>query len=249
MAPEAELASAIVIEGGDVIARILGGMDWVVGLGVRILNMSLGLPGWDDSFLTLTKLLRARNILPVFAVGNEGPGTSRSPGNYVEALSAGAVDRQLRVADFSSSETFAWPSARTVPAIVGPGVDVISAMVGGGYQSMDGTSMATPHISGLAALLMQAVPGASIDQVEQAIIASCARRPTSCPERQGHGFPDAPKALKALQTMTGAAAAPAQAAAPASRPKAKKKTARTAAKAARPKTSKKTVRTATKRGK
>jgi subtilisin family serine protease len=223
-------------------------MDWAVGLGVRILNMSLGLPGWDDSFLTLTQLLRARNILPVFAVGNEGPGTSRSPGNYVEALSVGAVDKRLRVAAFSSSETFARPSDPTVPDIVGPGVDVISAKVGGGYQSMDGTSMATPHISGLAALLMQAVPGASIDQVEQAIIASCARSAGGPPDRQGHGFPDAPKALKALQTTTGTAAAPARPAATPARPKAKKKTARPAATPARPRAGKKTVRTATKGG-
>jgi subtilisin len=45
IAPAAGLASAIVIEGGDVVARMLGGMDWLLGLGVRILGMSLGFPG------------------------------------------------------------------------------------------------------------------------------------------------------------------------------------------------------------
>ena len=62
------------------------------GLGRRtrgegVLSMSLGLPGFHPDFLPVTQILRARGILPVFAVGNEGAGTSRSPGNYAEALS------------------------------------------------------------------------------------------------------------------------------------------------------------------
>ena len=103
VATGAKLASAIVIEGGDAVARVLGGMDWAVGHNVRILNLSLGFRGFWEDFIPLTQLLRARNILPVFAVGNEGPGTSRSPGNYPEGLSVGAHDRQGQVADFSSS--------------------------------------------------------------------------------------------------------------------------------------------------
>ena len=50
---------------------MLGGLDWAVGQGVRILNMSLGLRGWWG-FVPITRLLRERNILPVFAVGDEG---------------------------------------------------------------------------------------------------------------------------------------------------------------------------------
>src|SRR5262249_21353312 len=94
VAPEAMLASAIVIEGGNVIARLLAGMDWAVGLGVRVLSMALGLRGYHPDFLPVTRILRAKGIQPVFAVGNEGPGTSRSPGNYAEALSVGAGDDQ-----------------------------------------------------------------------------------------------------------------------------------------------------------
>jgi subtilisin family serine protease len=198
VAYEAGLASAIVIEGGEVIARVLGGMDWSLGQGVRILSMSLGLRGWFNQFLPLTRLLRARGVLPVFAVGNEGPGTSRSPGNYPEALSVGACDRQNRVAEFSSSQRFARTKEPLVPDLVVPGVGVISAKPGGGYQSMDGSSMATPHVAGLAALLMQAKPLASIDQIEKAILGSCTRPPGISDLRGNRGIPDAAKALSLL---------------------------------------------------
>ncbi|QDU30215.1 Subtilisin BL [Anatilimnocola aggregata] len=211
VAPEALLASAIVIEGGEVIARILAGMDWAIGQGSRILNMSLGLRGFSDDFLPLTQLLREKGVLPVFAVGNEGAGTSRSPGNYDEALSVGAMDDRDGVADFSSSQRF---SRWSVPDMVAPGVDTLSAQPGGGFQLMSGSSMATPHVAGLAALLLEAVPSATVDQLEQAIFDSCQQLTTEPIARQNRGVPDAVAALAALRLATGSAA-PAPAAPPA----------------------------------
>ena len=197
VAPRAELASAIVIEGGNVIARILGGMDWAITQKVRLLSMSLGLRGFVDDFLALSQILRAKNVLPVFAVGNEGPGTSRSPGNYAEALSVGANDNAGAVANFSSSQRFARVKDPLVPDLVGPGVDVISAKPGGGFQLMSGTSMATPHIAGLAALLFEAKPSATADEVEAAIFKSC-KLGTINPNRGNRGFPNAPLAFANL---------------------------------------------------
>jgi subtilisin family serine protease len=198
VAPGAGLASAIVIEGGDVVARVLGGMDWAVGRRVRILSMSLGFRGWWEDFLPLTDILRDRGILPVFAVGNEGPGTSRSPGNYWQALSVGASDRRRKVAEFSSSQRFRRRRDPVVPDLVAPGVDVISAAPGGGYQMMDGTSMATPHVAGLAALLWEAKPKATAAEVEAAIFRSCQPGPGMDPERGNRGIPHGPRALAAL---------------------------------------------------
>lgn len=198
MAPKALLCSAIVIEGGDVVARVLGGMDWAIGQGVKILSMSLGFRGWWDDFLPLTRILRARGILPVFAVGNEGPGTSRSPGNYSEALSVGAVDPNRRVASFSSSDRFRRLRDPVVPDLLAPGVDVVSAKPRGGYQAMDGTSMATPHVAGLAALLWQARPAASVARLEQAILRSCVLPPGASPARYGKGIPHGPTAMQFL---------------------------------------------------
>ena len=199
VAPQALLASALVIEGGDVVARILGGMDWALTQDIRVLSMSLGLRGFFDFFLAVTQIIRARNILPVFAVGNEGPGTSRSPGNYVEPLSVGANNKSGAVATFSSSQRFIRPADPLVPDLVGTGVDVISAKPGGGLQSMSGTSMATPHIAGLAALLFEAKPSATVSEVETAIFKSCTLAAIP-PERGNRGFPNA---VRAFTTLTG----------------------------------------------
>jgi subtilisin len=135
--------------------------------------------------------LRNRGILPVIAVGNEGPGTSRSPGNYDIVLSVGASDDRDRVADFSSSQKFARPVDPFVPDLVAPGVSVLSSLPGGKFGKLDGSSMATPHIAGLAALLWQAKPGATVDEIEAAIFSSCRLPSTMKKERANRGFPDA----------------------------------------------------------
>jgi len=198
VAPGALLVSAQVIEGGDVVARILGGMDWAIEQQARILSMSLGFRGYVEDFLPLTQIIRSKNILPVFAVGNEGPGTSRSPGNYAEALSVGAAGEDELVAEFSGSRKFDREDDPFVPDLVAPGVGVNSAAPGGGFQLMDGSSMATPHIAGLAALLMQAKPEKTAAEIEQAIYKSC-KRPASMPKaRANRGVPDAVKALSQL---------------------------------------------------
>jgi subtilisin family serine protease len=202
VAPGAQLASAIVIEGGLVINRILGGMDWAISEGARVLSMSLGIRGFIEDFIPITQILRSKNVLPVIAVGNEGPGQSRSPGNYPESLSVGAVDKNLVVAPFSSSQRFVRKDEPLVPDLVAPGVDVISAKPQGGFQLMSGSSMATPHIAGLAALLFEAAPGSTIDAVEQAIFQSCKRGPGMSVDRSNRGFPGAVEALAALTGVT-----------------------------------------------
>jgi subtilisin len=199
VAPEAQVVSAMVIEGGDVIARILAGMDWVIEQRARILNMSLGLPGFTPAFQTIVDALRNANVLPVIAVGNEGPNTSRSPGNYANVLSVGATDASDKVADLSCSQRFNRPADPLVPDLLAPGVDVLSCVPNRKFAKKDGTSMATPHVSGLAALLLGAEPGATADDLEQAILRSCVR-PAGMPQaRANRGVPDAVAALGILR--------------------------------------------------
>jgi subtilisin family serine protease len=200
VAPDAQLASAMVIEGGQVVERILGGMDWVIGEGARILSMSLGLRGFTAAFQSVIDALRAANVLPVIAAGNEGAQTSRSPGNYANVLSIGAMDENDNVPDFSSSQTFNRPVNPLCPALVGPGVAITSCVPDNRYEMMDGTSMATPHIAGLAALLLQARPNATADQLEAAIIGSCTLPATMEQARANRGVPDA---VKAFELLTG----------------------------------------------
>jgi subtilisin family serine protease len=198
VAPEAKLVSAMVIEGGQIFDRIIGGLEWIVGQDVRILSMSLGIRGFTTAFQATIDALRRNNILPVCAVGNEFALTSRSPGNYDNVLSVGAIDRNDLVADFSSSQTFDRPNDPLVPDIVAPGVGVLSCVPGKAFAEMDGTSMATPHIAGVAALLQSARPDASASDLEAAILASCTR-PSSMPEgRANRGVPDAVVALAQL---------------------------------------------------
>jgi subtilisin family serine protease len=205
VAPGCRLVSAAVIEGGDQVARVLAGVDWMLNFPVRVLNLSLGFPGYFDQYVPLLNRLLAKGILPAFAIGNEGPGTSRSPANYPQALSVGAVDASGVVDPRSSSETFPRPVDPLVPDLVMPGVDIVSANAGAANFRLDsGTSMATPHLSGLAALLIEACPDATVDQLQTAICRSCSLAESMQKERANLGMPDGTTALAALQKIVAA---------------------------------------------
>lgn len=206
VAPGCGLASAAVIEGGDQVARVLAGVDWMLNFPVRVLNLSLGFPGYFDQYVPLLKKLLDKGILPVFAIGNEGPGASCSPANYPQALSVGAVDTQGDVDPASGSETFPRKVNPLVPDLVMPGVDVVSANAGEANFRLDsGTSMAAPHLSGLAALLFEACPAASVSQLQTAVCQACSRTAAMPLKRANLGMPDGMKALAALQRLVSAA--------------------------------------------
>lgn len=116
--------------------------------------------------------LRAAGIIPVFAAGNAGPeaGTVGSPASLAEAIAVGASGDLDQVLPFSSRGPSFW--AEVKPEVVAPGIDILSSLPGGAYASAYGTSMATPHVSGLAALLLQADGGLSVDAVEALITAT-----------------------------------------------------------------------------
>lgn len=200
VAPDASLASALVIEGGNVVDRILGGLEWSLSQGASVLSMSLGLRGFTPAFQNIIDALLAANVLPVIAVGNEHKNTSRSPGNYANVLSVGAIDIDDTVAAFSSSQWFNRVDDPQTPDLVAPGVDVLSSIPGGGYAEMSGSSMATPHVAGLAALLSSANPGATPSDLQSALFMSC-ERPASMPQdRANRGVPDGMEALRIIRS-------------------------------------------------
>ena len=196
MAPDVELIDARIVGHGDTIARALAGMNWSLEKGARVLNLSVGFPGWKASFESIIKILRANHLLPVVAIGNDGADHTRSPGNFPTVLSVGATDEHDKVANFSSSHKPGDPGIG--PMVCAPGVKVLSAKPGGGYREQDGSSMATPHVAGLAALLFSARPDATIDEVEQAIIGSCTRPADEDAQRIGAGIPGGIAALEAI---------------------------------------------------
>ena len=146
------------------------------GQGVNIIACS---NSWGSTNTTSTEFwqdcLNWRNagIIPVFANGNSGPGagTAATPGNFPIVIGVGATDANDNIASFSSrgpapnqspwNNTQYWPRPdwyRTKPNISAPGVNVTSSVPGGGYQSMQGTSMACPHVAGAIAILFQKNP-------------------------------------------------------------------------------------------
>jgi subtilisin family serine protease len=190
-----------VIDGGDPVKRILAGVNWALGFSVKVLNLSAGFEGHFDHYAPILQSVRAKGVLPVFAVGNFGPGTSCAPANYPQAVAVGALDSNGDVDPDSSSELLRRRLDPQVPDLTMPGVDIISANAGDGkFRADSGTSMAAPHASGLAALLWEAFPNATVDQVEAAIYSSCSRSGSMTEARAGRGLPDGVKALAALET-------------------------------------------------
>ncbi|MHB8872909.1 MAG: S8 family peptidase [Myxococcaceae bacterium] len=172
VAPEAKLATATVIEEGNCFRRVIRGLQWALEQDVRVVNLSLGFRKHETKPIMrrILQVVRARGALPVCAIGNDGPtGPVRYPGAYEEALSVGSSNQGGQRSSFSSHDRV---GGQSIPLVLAPGEAIVSAKPGGGYFTDSGTSMAAPHISGLAALLLHAWPRATVDQLQRAIVRS-----------------------------------------------------------------------------
>ncbi|WP_329353861.1 S8 family peptidase [Streptomyces anulatus] len=185
VAPGARLINAKVLDdrgvGDD--SSIIAGVDWAVAQGADVINMSLGgldTPGIDPLEAQVNKVSAEKGVLFAIAAGNNGPdrGTVASPGSADAALTVGAVDDDDRMADFSSVGPRTGDKA-VKPDITAPGVSITAAAAAGvagqnppGYQSLNGTSMATPHVAGAAAILKQKNPTWTGAQLKAALTGS-----------------------------------------------------------------------------
>lgn len=147
-------------------------------LGAQVMNDSWGCPwveGCDpDALLPAVKALRAAGIFVVASAGNNGQGGCGSVTDplalYAQVYSVGAVDGSGALTDFSSTGPVEVDgSKRLKPDIAAPGADVLSAFPGHTYRSLDGTSMAGPHVVGVVALMWSANPAlvGNIDLTQQ----------------------------------------------------------------------------------
>ena len=143
-------------------------MQWAAESDADVVNMSLGdtfpSDGSDPMSQTVDALSAQYGTLFVIAAGNAGPETISTPGAAASALTVAATDKQDNLAWFSSTGPLAFSGAMK-PDISAPGVEITAArsqeMTDGGeglYRTISGTSMATPHVAGAAAILAQQHP-------------------------------------------------------------------------------------------
>ncbi|HEY7591982.1 MAG TPA: S8 family serine peptidase [Actinophytocola sp.] len=170
VAYEAEIYAGKVLSnaGSGADGGILAGIAWAIQNGCRVVSMSLGAavrPGqpYSRTYERVASRALARGTLIIAAAGNEsdrahgGIAPVGHPANCPSILAVGAVDVREKIADFSSATV----DAVGAVDIVGPGVDVYSSWpLPTRYRRISGTSMATPHAAGIAALIAQST-GAS----------------------------------------------------------------------------------------
>ena len=143
---------------------IIAGMDWAVEQGCQVISMSLGAATSlgtqpSEDYEQIGQVCLDSGVLVVAAAGNESErprliSPVGSPANASTILAVGAVDNRLRVARFSCGGM----NPNQEVDIAAPGVDVLSSIPGGRHDRFNGTSMATPHVAGVAALLAESDP-------------------------------------------------------------------------------------------
>ena len=159
--------------------EVVAGIEAAVADGMDVINLSLGEVEIDPRRDVVARALDAAadaGVVPVAAAGNDfadfGHGSIISPSSAAKAISVAAAD----VSD--ARPTISWFSSagptpvslRLKPDVTAPGSDIVSSLPGKQFGSLDGTSMASPHVAGAAALLLQRHPAWTVEQVKSALV-------------------------------------------------------------------------------
>lgn len=190
-APRVEIYAVKALDrtGNGWLSDIIEGLDWAVRNDMQVVNMSLG-TSYDVQALH-DAVIKAYNagIIMVASAGNEGPGsnTVSYPGAYPQAIAVAAVDQNNQIADFSSRGSQV--------DIAAPGVKIISTWYNDYYAELDGTSMASPHVAGTAALVIS-VKGAMSPDAMKLHLKYTAENLGLPAEQQGAGLVDALAAIQ-----------------------------------------------------
>ena len=200
VAPSASLYAVKVLSstGSGSLDWIIGGIDWAIANNMDIINMSLGTSSYSQSLEDACNKAYDAGIIIVAAAGNSGnrPGnrdTVEYPGGYASVIAVAASDSNDSRATFSS----------TGPAVelIAPGVGILSTTPGNNYSYYSGTSMAAPHVAGVAALVLAANSELSNIQV-RSILQSTAEDLGMKPEHQGYGLVRADLAVQSAAGVT-----------------------------------------------
>ncbi len=185
VAPKAKLFAVKVLDadGNGSFSDVIAGIDWCAKNRIQVANMSLGADEGSEPLRKAVAKATQAGVAIVAAAGNSG-GPVSFPGSYPEAIAVSASDSSDKLAEFSSRG----PQV----ALIAPGVAIKSLAPGGGYATHDGTSMAAPHVAGLAALAVAS--GAKTPQaVRAALLNAATPLPGLTPVQQGKGLVDAAK--------------------------------------------------------
>ncbi|HUQ59102.1 S8 family serine peptidase [Lentzea sp.] len=214
IAPDAKLVNGKVLNdyGGGMESDIIAGMEWAATK-AKIINMSLGSSwpdeGTDPMSLALNRITEQTGALFVVAAGNSG-GTMGSPASADAALTVGAVDRDDKLAEFSSRGP-RWVNNAVKPDITAPGVDIVAAKakngqigtpVDEGHVAVSGTSMATPHVAGAAAIVAAQHPAWKAEDIKAALMNSAKPNPSLTVYEQGAGRLDVDRAVSSAVSTT-----------------------------------------------
>jgi subtilisin family serine protease len=131
--------------GSGYLSDVIEGLDWAVANGMQVVNMSLGTSQDVQSFHDAIVSAYNAGVTIVAAAGNSG-GTVSYPAAYPEVIAVSATDQNNQIASFSSRG----PEVD----LAAPGVNIYSTYKGQSYATLSGTSMAAPHVTGAAALII-----------------------------------------------------------------------------------------------
>ena len=187
VAPKARLFAVKVLDkdGGGHLTAIIKGLVWCAQNNIQVANMSLGSPVGSVFMRLAVNYAASKGVTLVAAAGNSG-GSVGYPGAYPSAIAVAASDSSDQIAKFSSR-------GKEV-AFIAPGVGVRSTVPHGGYDTYNGTSMATPHMTGLAALAV--ARGAKGPDAVRAALTRAASSIGLSKTEQGAGLVDAARLVR-----------------------------------------------------
>jgi subtilisin family serine protease len=131
--------------GSGYLSDVIEGLDWAVKKGIQVVNMSLGTDQDVQSFHDAIKNAYNAGVTIVAAAGNSG-GAVTYPAAYSEVIAVSATDENNQIAS--------WSSRGPEVDLAAPGVNIYSTYKGSTYKTLSGTSMAAPHVTGAAALII-----------------------------------------------------------------------------------------------
>ena len=146
---------------------IIAGTRWAAENGADVINLSLGGGGYSQSMADTVAYASSLGAVVVMAAGNSGFASPDYPAAYAvnHGIAVGAVDQQDSMAGFSNRA-----GSSVINYVTAPGVDIFSAIPNDSYGNLSGTSMAAPHVAGVAALLKSYDQNISSDRIEDLLI-------------------------------------------------------------------------------